>query len=325
MKKALLPIVAVCVTLTVGQAAAQTTVRFAHHYEPTHPGHTCLAQPMADAINEADVGLDVKVYTNGQLGTPQELVEQLAVGEAQLTVAAASDLGAFYKPIGVMDIGYFFKDYDDIMTFAASDVGQTMYDELVANSNIRIVGTWLYGTRHLTANQKVSSPVEMDGLKIRTPGATIMMDNIEAMGGSATPMDFAEVYLGLQQGTIDAQENPLPTIKNMKFYEQQKYLMLTSHLVMPSFTLVSEFFWDELNDDQREVVEAAAVETAETISHCIMKEEDEILQEWRDSGAIQIVDVDIDGFRDKALAFYSEKSKQAPWGDVYRAHMGISD
>lgn len=324
MKLALIP-VALSAMLAAAPASAKTTVRFAHHYEPTHPGHTCLAQPMADAINAADVGLEVKVYTNGQLGTPQELVEQLSVGEAQLTVAAASDLGAFYKPIGVMDIGYFFKDYEDIMQFAESDVGKNMYKELTENSNIRIVGTWLYGTRHLTANREVNSPAEMDGLKIRTPGATIMMENIEAMGGRATPMDFAEVYLGLQQGTIDAQENPLPTIKNMKFYEQQKYLMLTSHLVMPSFTLVSEFFWDELNEEQQQAVEAAAVETAETISHCIMKEEVEILDEWREDEAIKIVDVDVDAFRDKALAFYTEKSKQAPWGDIYRAHMGIAD
>lgn len=309
--------------MSVNTASAATTVRFAHHYEPTHPGHTCLAQPMADAINQANVGLDVRVYTNGQLGTPQELVEQLAVGEAQLTVAAASDLGAFYEPIAVMDIAYFFKDYDDIMQFASSDVGKNMYSELVDNASIRIVGTWLYGTRHLTANREVKSPTDMSGLKIRTPGAAVMMDNIRSMGGSATPMAFAEVYLGLQQGTIDAQENPLPTIKNMKFYEQQKYLMLTSHLVMPSFTLVSEYFWETLNDEQKAVFEKAAVDTAAAISRCIMDEEQEILDAWRTENTMEIVDVDVDAFRAHSVEFYRTKSESAPWGDVYRQKMGM--
>lgn len=305
-------------------ATAATTVRFAHHYEPNHPGHTCLAQPMADAINAADVGLDVKVYTNGQLGTPQELVEQLAVGEAQLTVAAASDLGAFYKPISVMDVAYFFEDYDAIMQFADSEVGQKMYAELVKTANIRIVGTWLYGTRHLTANRSVTNTVEMAGLKIRTPGSAIMMSNIEAMGGSATPMAFGEVYLGLQQGTIDAQENPLPTIQNMKFYEQQKYLMLTSHLVMPSFTLVSEFFWKSLNDEQKDVVEKSAIETATAITRCIQDEETAILDQWRSDKTIEIVDVDIDAFREKTIEHYSRKP-DASWADVYNNHMGLAD
>lgn len=321
--KTLLAVSLALAGLTSLNVASATTVRFAHHYEPTHPGHTCLAQPMADAVNAADVGLDVKVYTSGQLGTPQELVEQLAIGEAQLTVAAASDLGAFYEPIAVMDVGYFFKDYDDIMQFADSDVGKKMYSELIDEASIRVVGTWLYGTRHLTANREVKSPAEMSGLKIRTPGATIMMDNIRSMGGSATPMAFAEVYLGLQQGTIDAQENPLPTIKNMKFYEQQKYLMLTSHLVMPSFTLVSEYFWETLNDEQKSVMEKAAVDTAANISRCIADEEQEILDEWRADNTIQIVDVDIDAFRDSSIKFYREKSESAPWGEVYRQHMGM--
>lgn len=309
--------------LVSSSATAATTVRFAHHYEPNHPGHTCLAQPMAEAINAANVGLDVKVYTNGQLGTPQELVEQLAIGEAQLTVAAASDLGAFYKPISVMDVAYFFKDYDDIMQFADSDVGHQMYSELIKTANIRIVGTWLYGTRHLTANRPVHNTAEMAGLKIRTPGSAIMMSNIEAMGGSATPMAFGEVYLGLQQGTIDAQENPLPTIQNMKFYEQQKYLMLTSHLVMPSFTLVSEFFWKSLNDKQKAVVEKAATETAAAITRCIQNEEKAILDQWRSDKTIEIIEVNADAFREKTIEHYS-RSPDASWADVYKKRMGAA-
>ncbi|MBF6615765.1 MAG: DctP family TRAP transporter solute-binding subunit [Candidimonas sp.] len=314
----------VLAALISSHATAATTVRFAHHYEPTHPGHTCLAQPMAESINAANVGLDVKVFTNGQLGTPQELVEQLAIGEAQLTVAAASDLGAFYKPISVMDVAYFFDDYDAIMQFAGSDVGKQMYADVVKTANIRIVGTWLYGTRHLTANRPVRNTAEMAGLKIRTPGAAIMMSNIQAMGGSATPMAFGEVYLGLQQGTIDAQENPLPTIQNMKFYEQQKYLMLTSHLVMPSFTLVSEFFWKTLNDEQKAAVEKAAVETAAAITGCIQSEEKAILDQWRSDKTIEIIEVDIDAFRAKTIEHYSSKP-DASWGDVYKKHMGVAN
>jgi len=323
MKTRMIIPMAIAGLLSFTAASANTIVRFAHHYEPTHPGHTCLAQPMAEAINNAQVGLDVRVFTNGQLGTPQELVEQLAIGEAQLTVAAASDLGAFYEPIAVMDVSYFFKDYDDIMQFAQSDVGKKMYDEVVDKARIRVVGTWLYGTRHLTANRKVVSPDQMSGLKIRTPGAAVMMDNIRSMGGSATPMAFGEVYLGLQQGTIDAQENPLPTIKNMKFYEQQEYLMLTSHLVMPSFTLVSEYFWETLNDEQKAVFEKAGADTAAAISQCIMDEEQKILDEWRADNAIEIVDVDVAPFREASIEFYKAKSETAPWGEVYRHKMGL--
>lgn len=299
------------------QAMAATEVRFGNHYEPGHPNNRCGADQMMEAIKAADVGLSAKVYPAAQLGTTPQMIEQLVVGELEMAMGSPSDLGVWHQPLSVMTAAYAFKDYDGVQQFVESEIGQRLYDEVLKKAGVRVIGTWLYGTRHLTANKKIRTPGDMAGLKIRVPDAPIMLANLQAMGGSPTPMAFGEVYLGLQQGVIDAQENPLPTIQSMKFYEEQKYLMLTGHVVETTLIMVAEPFWQSLNDDQRSALQKAADEATGAVAACIQDEENTIVDRWKASNTIEVVDVDRDAFRNKVIERYSNDDSFV-WSGIYK-------
>jgi tripartite ATP-independent transporter DctP family solute receptor len=299
------------------QSMAATDVRFGNHYEPGHPNNRCGATQMFDALNAANVGLSAKVYPAAQLGTAPQMIEQLVVGELEMAMGSPSDLGVWHPPLSVMTAAYAFKDYSGVKEFVEGEIGQRLYDEVLKKAGVRILGTWLYGTRHMTANKQIRTPEDMAGLKIRVPDAPIMLANLQAMGGSPTPMAFGEVYLGLQQGVIDAQENPLPSIQSMKFYEEQKYLMLTGHVVETTLIMVAEPFWQSLSDEQRAALQKVTDEATAAVATCIQDEEGTIVDRWKAANAIEVVDVDRDAFRNRVIERFS-KDGSFVWTDIYK-------
>lgn len=300
-----------------GDSAESVEIRFGNHYEPAHPNNACGAELMAEALSTAGSGINLAVYPAAQLGTAPQMVEQLAIGELEMAMASPADLGAWHDPMSAMDAAYAFDDFEQLMSFVDSEKGQELYQGVLDEANVRIIGTWLYGTRHMTANQPLRSPEDLEGLKIRAPDAPVMLANVEAMGGSATPMAFGEVYLGLQQGVIDAQENPLPSIQTMKFFEVQDYLMLTGHVIGTTLILVSEPFWQSLSQEQRDSLTQVVDDASSKVQKCIEDQESEILANWREGGNIEVVeDVAVDEFREAAREFFSDESRFS-WAGIY--------
>lgn len=304
---------------TAAWAQSPEVVRFGNHYEPAHPNNSCGANFMADAIASANVGIDLSVFPAAQLGTAPQMIEQLAIGELEMAMGSPADLGAWSADMSVLDAAYAFDDFEQILEFLETPEAEQLFDGVLQTANTRIIGVWLYGTRHMTANVPLRSPEDLDGLRIRAPDAPIMLANVEAMGGRATPMAFGEVYLGLQQGVIDAQENPLPSIETMKFNEVQDYLMLTGHQVATTLIMVSEPFWQGLTEEQRDALQNAAMTAADPVRACIEEQEQEILARWKESGEMTVVDdLDLDAFRDRSVDFFSNESR-FPWAPIYQA------
>lgn len=325
MKRAFLKIrsmtIAAAIVMGVtGPAFSQSkpvNIRFGNHYETSHPNNACGAELMAKAVNTPAAGINMSVFPAAQLGTAPQMVEQLAIGELEMALASPADLGAWYEPISVMDAAYAFDNFDQVMKFVDGERGKKLYDEVLKKTKVRIIGTWLYGTRHMTANKPIRSPDDLKGLKVRVPNAPIMLANMSAMGGRPTPMAFGEVYLGLQQKVIDAQENPLPTIKSMKFNEVQEYVTLTGHLVATTLVLVSDPFWQKLNQAQRDSLVASVNSATKNVQKCIEDQEKEILSTWRAGKGIKVVsDVDVQKFRSSATSYFADRSRFS-WADVY--------
>jgi tripartite ATP-independent transporter DctP family solute receptor len=301
-----------------GGSGKTVNIRFGNHYETSHPNNACGAQQMMQALNANNAaGIKMAVFPAAQLGTAPQMVEQLAIGELEMAMASPADLGAWYEPMSVMDAAYAFDNFGQVTAFVESGPGKKLYEEVLKKTRVRIIGTWLYGTRHLTANKPVRTPEDLKGLKVRAPNAPVMLANVAAMGGRATPMAFGEVYLGLQQRVIDAQENPLPTIKSMKFNEVQEYLMLTGHVVATTQILVSESFWQSLNQAQRDAIMATVDTATKSVRKCIEDQEQEILAAWKSGKGMKVVsDVDGQKFRASALKHFSDRSKFS-WADLY--------
>ncbi len=295
------------------------TVRFGNHYEPAHPNNSCGAELMQKLVNDADVGLSLTVYPAAQLGTAPQMIEQLAIGELEMAMGSPADLGAWYSDMSVLDAAYAFDDFGQVQEFLDTPEAEQLFQGVLDAANARILGVWLYGTRHVTANKPLRTPADLEGLRIRAPDAPIMLANVEAMGGRATPMAFGEVYLGLQQGIIDAQENPLPSIQTMKFNEVQDYLMLTGHMVATTLIMVSEPYWQGLSEEQQNALKAAAEQAADPVRKCIEQQEQEILAKWQETGEMTVVDdLDLDAFRKRAQEFFSDASR-FPWAPIYQS------
>ncbi len=122
-----------------------------------------------------------------------------------------------------------------------------VFDRMAAETDLRVVSNFYYGARQVTANKPVRTPADLNGLKIRTPDAPLYLTTLDIMGATATPMALSEVYLGLQQNTIDAQENPIPTIASAKFYEVQDYISITEHIVQGVYLVGNQRLLDSMD------------------------------------------------------------------------------
>lgn len=282
-----------------GDDGQEITLRLGHIQEPTHPVETCGAPALTEALEGS--GLSVEVYGSSQLGSEVEMLEQVTTGSLDMSIAGAGSLGIWHEPIGVLEAGYLFDDVDHFMGTIEGETLQEVFDELASVSGLRAQAGIYYGTRQVTANKEISNPGDMTGVKIRTPDAPIYLKNIGLMGGAATPMAFGEVYLGLQQGVIDAQENPIPTIASANFNEVQDYINITNHMVQGIYVLSQDSLTDSFSDDQKTAFADALQVAAQAITDCIIEEEQEILEGWKADGSITVnEDVDLDAFAQAA-------------------------
>jgi TRAP-type C4-dicarboxylate transport system substrate-binding protein len=178
------------------------------------------------------------------------------------------------------------------------------------------LGTWAYGARHITANRPIRRPEDLAGFRLRLPGARVWQESGSALGASPMPMAFSEVYMALQQGIADGQENPVPVIHSMGFHEVQKYLILTGHIQSSVQVLINERVWQRLDTDQQSALLQAVGDLGGEILTGLRSQESELLDTWRGDGTMEIIDdVDVDAFRRRANAYFAEGF---PFSDLYR-------
>lgn len=288
-------------------------IRMANGYEPSHPVNSCGAETMREELRDA--GIDLQVYPSGQLGSEAELVEQVATGALDVGAAGSSFLGVWHEDAAVLDAGYLFRDVGEFNEATQGPVMEEVYDEMAEETGLRVMSSWYYGTRQMTANRPIREPEDLRGLKIRTPDAPLYLTNLSIMGATPTPMALSEVYLGLQQNAIDAQENPIPTISSANFDEVQDYLSLTGHMVQGVEMVTSENVLGSLDPEQREALERAMDHGRIATEDCVLEQEREIVEEWRADGSIQVVDdVDVETFQAQVAR---ELPARVEWGDRY--------
>jgi TRAP-type C4-dicarboxylate transport system substrate-binding protein len=164
----------------------------------------------------------------------------------------------------------------------------------------------------VTANKEIKKPEDMKGMKLRVPPAPLYLMLAKSVGANATPIAFAEVYLALQQGTVDGQENPLPTIMAKKFYEVQSHIMLTGHIVESLLTIVGAPVWAKLSDADKKVFEEVLAQAAGKASDEIRASEQQIADQLRKLGKT-VVQVDREAFRKAAVPLHNDASAGAGW------------
>jgi tripartite ATP-independent transporter DctP family solute receptor len=291
-------------------------LRIGHVYEVRSPTHEFGASKLNDRLAASGVKLKVNVFPAAQLGNESELLEQLVAGEIDLSIAGPSFLAMWHPPLGAFDAAYAFTDLEQMQSVADGQWMAPHWETLRKRFGVRVLGTWAYGARHITANRPIRKPGDLSGFRLRMPGAKVWQESGAALGASPMPMAFSEVYMALQQGIADGQENPVPVIYSMGFHEVQKYLILTGHIQSSVQVLINERVWNTLNETEQAALTDAVQSLSADVLAGIRRQEAELLDKWRQDGTMTIVDdCDVEAFRQRSRAYFASGFA---FSDLYR-------
>jgi TRAP-type transport system periplasmic protein len=284
----------------------EVELTLAHSYTEQQPQHRCGAQVIADEVADADVGLTVEIFSSSQLGGDADRIQSVVSGDIDIDIQGASALGAVYEPMSVVDAAYAFDDGEHLARFFGSDASAELTDGFAAETGVNVLGAWSAGARHFTANQPIREPGDLDGLRMRFPNSPQFLMNAEALGATPTEVAFEELYLALQQGIVDGQENPIVNIDALNLGEVQDYISLSRHQENSNLVIVGPV-WEELSEEQQEALSSAVASAVEQVPGCVEEDEQTILDEWSASGDFEVVDdVDTDAFRSQAEEYLRE-------------------
>jgi tripartite ATP-independent transporter DctP family solute receptor len=285
-----------------GTASAQTRLKWAHVYETSEPFHKWSVWAGDEIKKRTNGKYEVQVFPASTLGKESDINQGLTLGTVDIILSGASFAGNTYRPLAVTYFPFIFRDAEHLLKYAKSDVFAELAKGYDDKSGNHITALNYYGARHVTSSaaRPVSKPEDMKGLKIRVPDAPAYLAFPKALGANATPIAFAEVYLALQNGTVDAQENPLPTIEAKKFYEVQKNISLTGHIVDSLLTITSGSLWSKLSADEKKIFTEVMQEAAEKTGREIIASEARLAEEFKKKGN-NVITVDKTAFRDAVL------------------------
>lgn len=284
---------AVAVSLIFGTSAASAeTLKFAHVYEVSHPLHQAALEASKLLEQRSNGRLKMEVFPASSLGKEAALNEALSLGTVDVIYTGAGFAGSIYGPASISDFPFTLRNLKHWRAYIGSDLFREIADGYAKETNgNEIAAVSYYGSRHVTSNKPVLSPADMKGLKIRVPNAPAYILFPKAAGANPTPMAFSEVYLALQQGVVDAQENPLPTIKAKKFHEVQSNINLTGHITNSTFTVVSGVRLGQLSDADKALLRDVLVETADWVTEQVVASEAE-LADWFRAQGVEVNEVD---------------------------------
>ncbi len=251
--------------------------------------------------------IQVQIFPASQLGTEQEILEGVQLGTVHMFEGSTGSVGRFLPELEAFAAPYVWRDVDHMLKTVRGPIGAGLADRLVKSKGMQILDLgWLFGNRYLTTkNKAVYKPEDLRGMKIRVQPTAIYLETIRAMGANPTPMDWKEVYMGLQTGVIDGQENPPVVLYSAKLYEVQKYVMLTGHIMQNQAVVINDKFFQSLSPEFRKVLLEAAIEAANFQNDLVLKQEKTDLDRLKEKG-MTIVQPDVKAFREATKDVYKK-------------------
>jgi tripartite ATP-independent transporter DctP family solute receptor len=270
----------------------------------------------AEAVEKATDGhVKVTVYPGEQLGKESDVTSSIAMGAGtcDIVTTGPSELSKYDATFSLFDAPYVFNDGDAMVAFANGEEVQALYDSLAEATNLRCLGMYYYGAREVTVNgYAATEPSGLKGCKLRVPDSEMALAYGAALGATPTVMSLGEVYMGIQQGVVDGQENPLPTINSNAFYEVCDNLLMTDHVIAAVTYTIDNSVWESMPEDLQAIVMECIHESCESITDGIQAQEAELQDTLKEKG-MNIIEVDKDAFKANVQTIY-DKYKDT-WGD----------
>jgi len=275
-----------------------------------------------DSLDKSAPGeFDVQINLNGALFKQGTEPAAMARGNLELSAISAQDVAKILPEYSIFTAGYLIRDPDHQQKVFNGPIGAEMYKAVAEKMDIQILAVGYLGSRQVNLREAkaVKVPADLKGIKLRMPASKEWLFLGEALGATPTPLAFGEVYLGLKTGTIDGQDNPLPSVRAAKFYEVTKQIVMTSHLTDGIFIAISTKSWNAMNAAQKQKVTAAAQAAAAYNTENRIKEESQLVEFFKKEG-LQVTTPDVEAFRKTVQAAYqnSDYAKIWPKGLVER-------
>jgi len=251
-------------TLAIGLATpafAQDFVAKIGHLESTQQSRHVHLEKVAELVKERTGGaVEFQLFPQGQLGNQRQMTEGVQLGTLEATVSPAAFLGGFNPLVSILDIPYLVPED----TAAAAELRDGPFGEALLDSfsdtGLVAINLWPNGTKQFTSSKPLDDISAFSGQKFRVMDSSILIEQFNALGASAIALPFGELYTALQTGVVDGEENPLDTIRAMKFYEVQDYLVVSDHGAMEDVVLFNPMFWESLPEDYRTIIRDAFAE-----------------------------------------------------------------
>ncbi|MEY4429424.1 MAG: hypothetical protein RLZZ182_2113 [Pseudomonadota bacterium] len=297
-----------------GFAVAQSAVKLTlgHGAAPGNPRHEASVK-FADVVKAKSNGrIEVQVAPSAQLGDDAAMVTALRTGAIDMSANSQGAVANAVPEYAAYGMPFMFSSPAHAFRLLDGPLGKELADRS-AEKGMVVLGYWDNGIRHMTNSKRPITKVEdMKGLKMRTPPDAVLVDIMQSLGAEAQQIKFAELYVALQQGVVDGQENPLVNIHASKLYEVQKHLALTSHMFQMTPFLMSKRTWDRLSDADRKAVQEAAAE-ATALQRKLSADADAKLLDDLKAKGVQVTTVDKAAFA-KATAAVDDKWLATPIG-----------
>lgn len=257
---------------------------------------------------------EVQISLNATLFKQGAEPVAMARGNLEMTTLSAFDIAKLLPEFSIFTAGYVIRDPAHLMKVFNGPIGAELFQRVSEKMDITVLAPLYYGTRQLNLRElrKVTTPADLKGVKLRMPGSREWLFLGQALGATPTPLAFGEVYLGLRTGTIDAQDNPLPTLKSAKFHEVTKQITLTGHLVDVLFIGVSNKLWNSLSPDQKSKLKSAAQSAANYNNENRITDEKQLVDYFKSQG-LSVTTPDLDAFRKTVQAVYLQSDYAKVW------------
>lgn len=288
-------------------------LKLSHGLAEDHAVHIAMTAWAEEVKEQSNGTINIQIFPNGTLGSEADNISSIQAGALDMAKVSASVLGNFKEEWNVMSVPYVFNDQEHYYKVMDGDIAQDLYGLTESDGFIGL--TWLdSGARSFyTADKAIRTPSDLKGLKIRTMDSQMAIDMMSALGGSATVMGYSDIYTGMQQGVIDGAENNVTALRDHK--DVTKYYCFDEHTRIPDIIVISSKIWNEMSDNQREIMTTTAQKMTEDYKTAWADFENEVLADAEASGVEMIRDVDIAAFQEACQPIYDNLKNNSP--EVY--------
>lgn len=284
-------------------------LQFGHALSEGTAAADLITELAENVYEQTDGRVEIDVFANSQLGSETEMLEQVQIGSMHMAAIMVGTMQSLDMRMAIEDLPYMWKDIDHARAAYDGAFGEALAD-IMDEQGMQKIGYLEWGFRHITNNKKpIVTPEDMQGLKIRVAQSKLRVDTFEEVKALPTAMAFSEVYGALQQGALDAQENPLANIVAPRFDEVQKYLSLTGHFYNTVMVVADPVRWQEISEGDQKVIEAEMSRISKEVQERNDAAEDAYLAELIEKGMMVNEDVDAQAFREQVLPVYDKWEK----------------